>query len=145
MRNAPWLLLVVAVVGAAAGRLDPARFTKTITASDHGGLRLEYSRVGPAGSLTHLRLWVDGAVEEDGKLRVRLDGRYTRRVRIDRISPEPTEIDTDGDDMVFVFAAPARRPALIELDVQYLDLGRQDGRLAVAGASPLAFTQYVVP
>jgi len=142
MRNAAWLALVVAVVGAAAGRLDPARFTRTTTENSRGDLRLEYSRFGAAAMPIRLRLFVKSSPDADGPLRVRLSARYTRRMRIDRISPEPTTMQEDGEDVVFVFL---RAPGAIELDLQPLDLGRQEGRIAVASERSIDFTQYVVP
>ena|SRR5438067_4527416 len=145
-RRAGWLLLAAAVLAAAAERVDPSNLTQMTAYAQDGHLRLEYSLLDHAGTPTKLRLWVAPGLDSDGKLRVRMSQRYLRLMRIDRVSPEPERVETGEEDIVFVFKAPPRGdPATIEFDVQPLEYGRRDGRLAVTGDHPVEFTQYLVP
>lgn len=147
-RRASWLLLAVTAVAAAstAGRVDPAGLTRTTASADGGRLKLEYSRFDQASAPLRLRLRVAPELGSDGLLRVRLSGEYTRAMRIDRVTPEPDAVETVADDVVFVFRSRrGNAPPLIEFEARPMDYGRKDGRVAVAGARALAFTQYIVP
>ncbi len=144
-RRASWLLLVVVAVASTAGRIDPASLThKTARAAD-GRLTLEYSVLGHAGTPTLLRLWLATQPEGSPPL-VRVNQGYTKLMRIDRVTPQPERVETEGEDVVFVFDPFVMNgSSSIEFEVQSLDYGRRDGSFAVAGSGPVRFTQYVVP
>lgn len=93
------LLLLLALLGLfGPGPLSSARV------GDRGDpARLEYRRFERLASPTTLRVQVAPGAAREGTVQVALDRRYLEGVRVQRVTPEPDQVEAEGDRLLYGF------------------------------------------
>ena len=75
-----------------------------------------------------------------------VDREYLRGILIEKIVPEPQEVRSAADGLVYVFAVDQlEEPLTISFDVRHTAFGAKSGRVALVDGPALDFGQFVYP
>ena len=82
----------------------------------------------------------------DGSVALVLDGDYADRAPVERIDPEPERSSPGAGGRILYFPVPPNaRPGTVIFQIRPQRVGLVHGRIGIAGAAPVSFTQFVWP
>jgi hypothetical protein len=139
-----WVVMALLVAAALAGVF--ARGPLSRAEAQGQGLRIEYQRFEryQAPSEINVRLTPEAVV--DGSVAIVLDSDYAKRVPLERIDPEPERSAPTAGGHILYFPVPRdAQPGTVILQIRPQRVGLVHGRIGVAGAAPVSFTQLVWP
>lgn len=141
-----WLLMVLFIVGAAAGLFGGGPLSMARTGTADGRLAIEYDRIARHEGPDLLRLEIAPEAVINGTVRLWFDRAYILDRTIASISPEPERSGAADNRLVFEFhvADPARR-TLIEFHTKPGAIWRQSGSAGLVGGDSLRFSQFILP
>ena len=133
--------LAIFVAAAAAGLFGGGPVSHA-RAGDARAVSVAYERFVRVGAPMRLSIQLPpppgGA---SGEREIHFNRDYFDSLRIERLSPEPTQVVVSGDEVVLSFPASAGTEA-VTLDAEPLSLGPQAARVSTGGGSPAMFTQF---
>jgi len=141
-----WVILVLFVLAALLGLMGSGPLSQARAGHEQGTVWVEYSRFSRAEAETALAVHLGPAAMRDGKARVWLDRTYHEKIKIDRIMPEPLEVEAAADRLTYVFpVGDGAQPVAVVFHFQPRQAGVLHPSLGVPQADTLSFAQYVYP
>jgi hypothetical protein len=139
-----WVVMVLLVAAALAGVF--ARGPLSRAEAQGAGLRIEYERFERYQAPSEIRVRPTPEAVADGSVALMLDGDYAERVQVERIDPEPERAAPTAGGHVLYFPVPRdARPGTVTFRIRPQRVGLVHGRIGIAGAAPVSFTQLVWP
>ena len=131
-----WLVIAAVIVGALLGVFGDGPLSRAEVRGD--GLRLEYERFARLQQPTRLQL----ALSKSPRSEVALNRSYLESFRIEQITPEPREVESSGEWLVYRFGGSGTITVTFHLMPE--KFGSAAGA-ARAGGNSLAFQQFIYP
>jgi hypothetical protein len=138
-----WVAMGVVIVLALLGALGGGGPMTTVSRSN-GSTELEYSRLVRFQGTSDLRI----EAEADGtdEVRIALDRDYVANVEFEDISPEPERVETDGNNVVYIFAAGSEaRDVEVTFRTRPERVGVLSGEIHAGGGERIKFWQFAFP
>jgi hypothetical protein len=131
-----WLVIAAIIVGALLGIFGDGPLSRAAVERD--GLRLEYERFARLQQST--RLLVE--LTKTGPGEIAFNRGYLESFRIEQITPEPREVETSGEWLVYRFGGSGTSTVIFHLLPE--KFGSAAGAARAYGNS-LAFRQFIYP
>ena len=139
-----WVVFAVILVAALLGAFGNGPLSASTSHSADDTLTVAWERIVRRQGLSELTLTVAPEAVVAGEVTVWLDPATASQV--ERVSPEPSEVETGADRMRWTFAAdPADGPVTIVFDLTPTDLGPNTVRLGIEAGAELEIRQIVLP
>jgi hypothetical protein len=139
-----WVVMALLVAAALAGAFAWGPLSRA--EAQGAGLRIEYERFERYQAPSEIRVRLTPEAVADGGVSLVLDGDYADRVPLERIDPEPERSAPTLDGHVLYFPVPRdAQPGTIIFQIRPQRVGFVRGRIGIAGAAPVPFTQFVWP
>ena len=139
-----WIVMALLVAAGLAGAF--ARGPLSRAEAEGPGLRIEYERFERYQAPSEIRVRLAPEAVVDGSVALMLDGDYADRVPVERIDPAPERsAPTAGGHILYFPVPPNARPGTVIFQIRPQLVGLVHGRIGIAGAAPVSFTQFVWP
>jgi hypothetical protein len=112
------------------------------TSTAGGGGRVDYPRITRVDAPATFTF---SFAEARAKHRVRIDGGFPERFRVEEVSPEPLRQSAGRDGLAFELAATGAEPARAVVRLRGLRPGLSRLEIAIDGAAPVTATIFVLP
>lgn len=151
LQRVAWVIGTLVLIAALAGVFGHGPMSDASVESSDGALRLDYSRLTRSQSPSDLNFEIGPtAPRQGGQARLWIDRAFLNGSRIDRITPEPAEVATRGDRMVYTFHAPEGATAHVRFHLDVESLGSRAGAAGLLAADgsdgpSISFRQFVYP
>lgn len=140
------LLLAAIVVLGLLGLFGTGPLSSTTAGSTDVGLRLAYERFVRHDGQTSVEINVSPGLASDGQVEIWVSNTCLDGVDIERISPEPDQIRSEDDRLVYVFpTANADTPISVTFSLRPDALWRLSGEIGITGGPSLSFNQVSYP
>jgi hypothetical protein len=139
-----WALLALVLVAALAGVFGSGPVSSGSAASDDGRLEVGFDRFVRRGGENALDLTLDPALAEAGEIEVAISATWLDGIDVEAVSPEPTDVRTEGDRQVYVFAVAGDAPLVVTLSYSSQVVGRSEATVT-AGPGEVSFWQVSYP
>jgi hypothetical protein len=144
LQRAGWIVIGLVVLLALTGLLGGGPFSHAEAAS--GPLTLQYDRFIRERAPSELQLDVDPGAASDSELVLSLNQGFLEKVDVERIVPEPTEMETAADRIVYRFVIPdPEQPATIVFHLDPTEPGQAEGRVGLVDGEEIPFAQFIYP
>lgn len=141
-----WIILTLLLLGGVAGLLGNGPLSKATAVSPGGELQVRYERLARRETPAILEVHLQKQAIASGQVRLRLNRELVDRLRIKNIVPAPLATEPLADGARFIFQTD---PTLDSATVVFIHdpstPGIVEGEIAVDGAKPLPFRQFVYP
>jgi hypothetical protein len=131
------------VLAGLLGVLGQGPLSGKSVAAQNGSVRVEYNRFvrrqAPEDLRIHIRPGPDGAA------RVWMGPEYLRRLRIERVTPQPVSVESASGRLTYVFRATGDAPLEVAVVYEFVEFGPVAGELGIPGGASLQFNQFVYP
>jgi hypothetical protein len=138
-QRAGWAVFGLVVAAGLAGLLGSGPASEA--AAQNATIAIDYARFARRLSPAELRVRALAPPGADG-LRVAVANSFLDAVEVSAVKPSPLRVERGAEASVYVFAGA---PGTIVVSLRYPQAGRVEGRVSVAGFSPLAFATLVYP
>jgi hypothetical protein len=141
-----WGAMLLVVVAGLLGLLGDGPLSKASAGGQGDPVRLQFDRFARYGAPTVLTVDLRPGGTPEKKVRLWLDRDYVHGVKIERINPEPETAEVGADRVTYVFALSDRsHPATVTFNIQPEKRWSRTGRIGLADAPGVSFTQFVHP
>ncbi|MHB1424548.1 MAG: hypothetical protein ACYC3I_15365 [Gemmataceae bacterium] len=141
-----WVILILLLTGGIAGVFGHGPLSKTTVHPPGSQLQVRYDRLARRGTPAFLELRLDTAALASGKVRIRLNRALFDQMQSQQIVPAPQLAEPLADGARFVFQTDPRcDSAVIYFTENPTKPGIIDAEVAVEGAEPVRFRQFVYP
>lgn len=115
--------------------------------NDEASLSLsQYHRFVRFMKPTELRVQLEPGVTSGGEARVWLDREYVEGVQLQRVSPQPDEVEAGLDRLTYVFkVSELDEPTAVTFHITPQRFGLLQGRAGIEDEEPVNFNQFVYP
>jgi hypothetical protein len=139
------LVVVAALLGLFGGRGLLAQ--GKAGSNDEASLSVrEYDRFVRFMKPTELRVQLEPGAASGGEARVWLDREYIEGVQIQRVSPQPDDVEGRPDRLTYVFKVnELDEPTAVTLNMMPQRFGLLQGQAGIEGEEPVNFNQFVYP
>ncbi len=139
-----WVVMALIALAAVLGMTGSGLLARATVAE--GPLQLEYSRFDRFAAPTTLEVRIDADAIAGDRVELRVDRTYVQSAQIQRVLPEPEEVLSDGDGLIYVFGVLAPgQPVTITFDLEHSTFGQKSSWIALANEPRLDFSQVVFP
>lgn len=116
------------------------------TQTSPGGLKVTYERFERQTSPSNMQLEFPQEAVQNGQLRWWINRDYVERVQIDGIIPNPEQVETTADRIIYtVNAQDATGPIRIKLNISAEESGNLAGEVGWLDGDSLQFSQFIFP
>jgi hypothetical protein len=141
-----WGVTTLVLVAAATGLFGRGPLARAHAGARGGPAWVEYERFArfhtPAAMAVHL----GPDMTSRGQARVTITGNMVERLPVERVVPQPVAVAAEGDGATYTFdVSAAADSATLRFVLEPGRPGSARATVAVAGAPPLTFTQFVYP
>ena len=145
VERAGWIVGLLVLLAALAGLFGSGPLSSA--AVEEGPLRVEYHRFIRYQSPEALTIQMDAAQAGDGRVRLWLGREYLSGFEVQKIVPEPDQVQLFADRIVYEFQTPeSEGPLQITVQMKPNRTGTQRGQLGSENTGEgAAFTQFVYP
>lgn len=140
VQRVAWGVMGAVVLAAMLGAFGRGPLSNASVERD--GLRLDYERFGRAQNPTTLRFHFIAAAQETS--RVLISRKYLDAVRIENITPQPQNVEVDGDWLIYSFLT-RQGTAAATFRLKPEKLGALSGEARLAQREPISFGQFIYP
>jgi hypothetical protein len=138
------IVMAVIVAGGVLGLFGTGPLSRA-TATDPGGLRVEYGRFERVQAPTTLRIHVHPRAVSAGRAEVWIDREYLLESQVVDVNPPPAAVAVTADRVVYAFdVREPGRPAVVVVHLRHQRAGLPTGRVGVANGA-VSFRQLVYP
>lgn len=135
------ILMALLLLAALAGAFGGGPLSEGVVES--AGLRLEYQRVARFNSPEKFKIQVPPAAD---KIRLHVDSALLEIIDIERIDPEPKEMELAPDGQIWEFPVQTTNaPISISINYRPDAFGRAAGKFEIEGRGFLSFKQFYFP
>lgn len=131
-----WIVIGALVVAALAGVFGQGPFSRAVV--EGGAGRIEYERFVRLQAATRLRFVLPASDNE-----LSLHRQYLESFRVERITPEPREVEASADWLIYRFSGKGGMAVTIDLMPE--TFGRVLGRAQDAAGRSVEFRQLIYP
>jgi len=141
-----WVLFSLVLLAALLGLLGGPGPLSTTTAGEGSPLEVVYERFARHNNPTELMLQLQpGAVPGD-EVRVWVNTQYLEAIQIERIEPEPNQVEISPQRITYVFPlSDSGAGGRVVLHLMPQAIGRHEVRMGVEGELEHRFTQIIYP
>jgi hypothetical protein len=141
-----WGVMALLIVAALLGLTGSGPLARVTTGDAGAPLQLEYSRFVRLDAPTTFDIEIAGEAITGDQVELRVDRAYLQDVSVEQIVPEPAEVRSAGDDLIFVFAVDEPgQPVSVTFDLRHTAFGPRSGQVGLADEKAVAFGQFVLP
>lgn len=145
VQRAGWAMMGLLIAAALLGLLGPGPLSKKTVGNKGDLLSLEYQRFGRFQSPEQLKIYLGPEAVRDGQAQVWLNRGYLKNVQVERIVPEPQQVEAGPDRLTYVFKmSPSNQPTEITFYLQPDHIGPKSGQIGLVDAR-LSFSQFTYP
>lgn len=146
LQRITWALLALAIALAMGGLFGGGPLAHAVAGGTSKGLWVEYDRYARFQAPTILTLHLARQPARPEVARVWISYDYLGSGRLERISPEPVEVETESDRLVYVFRlGEPGKTSQVRLFFFPERAGEITCRMGLEGEPHLGFTQFVFP
>jgi hypothetical protein len=141
-----WIILVLLLLGGVAGVFGHGPLSKATIHPPGSELEICYDRLARRETPSLLQLRLEKAALASGQVRIRLNRALVDRMQLKQIVPQPLAAEPLADGVRFIFRTdPSRDSAFIVFIVDPTTPGLIESEVAIEGAAPVRFRQFVYP
>ena len=141
-----WVVMAVVALAAVLGLTGNGVLAQATAGGAGDPLRIAYSRFDRLQSPTTLEIEIAGDAVEGEQVELLVDRNYVQGLLIEKIVPEPAEVRSAADGVLYVFAVEEPgQPVTVSFDVRHTSFGAKTGHIALADGPALGFGQFVYP
>lgn len=138
-----WLVMALLVLGALGGVFGAGPLSRATEESAE--LSVEYPRFARLQAPVRLTLRFPAQAARNGEVRLWLERRYVEKAKLERVVPQPREVEASPERLTYVFAvAGGEGLAAATFHLEFDTFGLVEGR-AGTGSRVLSFRQLVYP
>lgn len=138
-------VMLALVLASMIGLISPGGWSETIANQDPG-LRVGYQRVLHYGTKDEVTVELAPDHWRAGTAVLQVNREYFEKIRVERVVPEPDGVVADAEGFRYEFrVAETRSPMTVIFHIEPRARGLAQGRIAIPGAEPLRFRQFVFP
>ena len=145
VERAGWLVMALLLVAALGGAFGGGPLARAGVQSRDGAMRLEYDRIARRRGDGALDFHLAAAAVRDTIARLWLDRAYVERIGIQRVTPEPLSVASDGRRLVYEFALRPQRPSRIVMEFEPKAFGRVRAWAGLVGGDSVAISHVLLP
>ena len=146
MQRVGWIVMAILLLAAPLGLTGSGVLARATVGDASAVIQLGYSRLArlAAPSTLDVRIGREAVSGEQVDLWIEQD--YLQGVQIQKIVPEPEEVRSAGDQLIYVFAIDEPgQPMTITVDLRHSTFGLKSGRVGLGAGPTLDFNQFVFP
>ncbi len=141
-----WVVLTLLILGGVAGLFGHGPLSETTTNPSGSELQVRYDRLARRETPTLLQLRLEKSAIASGQVRIRLNHTLMDCMQLKQIIPEPLATQPLADGACFIFRTDPRcDSATIVFIESPTKPGLAESEVAVEGAEPVRFHQFVYP
>jgi hypothetical protein len=141
-----WVVIAIVVIAALAGLFGPGPLSWTTAGEQGGPLWLEYARFGRLEAPLTLRVHLGPNIGQQGPARIWVSRKYLEGVHIERISPQPEQVEAGPEQLTYVFSiSDPSGPTAVTFSLKTEHFGRQHGCVGIANGPTQCFRQFIYP
>lgn len=138
--------MAAVIILAALGLFGTGVLSAATVGDADGPLSLDYERFVRREGQATLAFRIAPDQVSGGQIQLWIDAGYMSAIDVEQVTPEPADVQTQGDRLVFVFTATASTgPHAIAISMRPQDMGRLRGEAGIVDGATIAFTQVVYP
>jgi hypothetical protein len=138
-----WLLLLLAAL---LGILGSGPVSNATAGSQDGPLWVEYQRLARHRSPTTIIVHTRPEIAQDGTLQLQFDQEFIGKVQIERIDPEPDQVQIGMGRITYSFqVSEGDAPLHIIYHMQLETMGSVSTPLGIVGGPEVTVSQFVYP
>lgn len=146
LQRVAWVLIAVAIVAALLGLTGRGPLSQATAGAEGDALRVAYGRFERLQSPTTLRVLLGAEATGGEQVEIWVEQAYLDGVEIQSIDPEPLEVRTGAERMVYVVGVDEPgQPLSVTFHLQQQALWRRSGRIGLTDGTSLSFGQFVYP
>ncbi|MDQ2654906.1 MAG: hypothetical protein M3Z20_17880 [Chloroflexota bacterium] len=141
-----WSIMALLIVAALLGLTGSGPLARAAAGDAGAPLQLEYSRFVRLNAPTTLDIEIAGEAIAGDQVELRVARAYLQDVSVEQIVPEPAEVRSAGDHLIFVFAvAQPGQPVAVTFDLRHTAFGPTSGQVGLADEMAVDFGQLILP
>jgi hypothetical protein len=146
IQSISWVILTLLLIGGVAGVFGHGPLSKTMVHPPGSQLQVGYDRLARRETPSLLELRLDKAALASGQVCIRLNRALVNQMQLKQIIPAPQAAEPLSDGARFVFQTdPTRDSAVIFFTENPTKPGIIEAEVAVEGAEPVRFRQFIYP
>ncbi len=141
-----WVVMALLILASLLGLTGSGLLARATVGDAGSPLQLTYSRVDRLEAPTTLDLQLAGEAVTGEQVALRVDRSYLEGVEVEQVVPEPAEVRSEGDGLIYVFGVDEPgQPVTITFDLRHTSFGPKSGQVALDDGPVLDFSQFVLP
>lgn len=141
-----WIVLIVLLIGGVAGVFGHGPLSKATVHPPGSQLQVRYDRLARRETPTVLELRLDKTALATGQVRIHLNRALVEQMQLKQIIPPPLIAEPLANGASFRFTIDPRRDSAVILFLENPAApGIIDAEVAVEGAEPVRFRQFIYP
>ena len=144
VQRVAWWIVVAILLAAIVGLLGAGPLSHASAAS--GPLELDYDRFMRRRAPSQYELVVAPGTAVEGEVALWLDDALLEKVDVERVMPEPSEMEAGADRVVYRFVvADPEQPARITFHLEPDEPGAVRGGIGIVDGAEVSINQFVYP
>jgi hypothetical protein len=141
-----WVVIALLILASLLGLTGSGVLARATVGDAGSPLQLAYSRFDRLEAPTTLDLQIAGDAVTAERVEVWVDRAYLQGVQLERVVPEPEEVQSAGDRLIYVFGVDTPgQPVTITFDLRHMEFGSKSGQVGLGDEPALSFSQFVFP
>lgn len=139
-----WVVIALIALAALLGLTGSGLLARATVGE--GPLQLTYSRFDRLEAPTTLEARIAADAVSGEQVELWIDRSYLEDFQLQTIVPEPEEVRSDGDGLIYVFGVDEPgQPVTVTFDLRHTTFGPKSGQVGLANEPSLDFSQFVFP
>jgi hypothetical protein len=140
-----WVVMAGVVLAALLGLLGAGPISLESRSSSDSSIEATYDRFGRLGSSLALDLTLRPQVGGE-QVEVAISGDYLEKLRLEGVTPEPAEVRTDGDDLIFAFTvAESAEQVDATFNFTVEGMGPSGGEIGIPDGEAISIAHFFYP
>lgn len=141
-----WVVLTLLLLGGVIGFFGHGPLSEATANPSGSEMQVQYDRLARRETPALLQLRLDKSAIASGEVRIRFNHALLDCMQLKQIIPEPVTTQPLADGARFIFRTdPTRESALIVFVANPTKPGLVESEVAIEGAEPVRFRQFVYP
>ncbi len=141
-----WIGMMLLIVLALAGLFGTGPLSTATAGDPHGPISVDYQRFVRHDGRASLTIRVSSDQISGNEAEVWLDAAYVDSFQIQQITPQPDEVRSGEERLIYVFAVEdASQPFQVSFSLSPQHIGRVSGEAGIVGGPSESFDQLSYP
>ena len=145
VERAGWVIMSLLILAALAGAFGGGPLARAETESRAEAMRVEYDRIARRRGDGALDFHLAAAAVGDTVARLWLEREYVEQVGIQRVTPEPASVVSDGGRLVYEFDVQPQRPSRVVMEFEPRAMGSVGGWAGLVGGDSVSLSHFLLP